>query len=150
MTDLPQSVWREIEKAAFTVNGIRAQDGTSLAERAYSRKVIEVGTLKNILRKSRRTNDQNALLWALYDDVLKQGGETLAGWTKEDLHDFALGSYFGWDRYEAFGMKKVKPKQRSSRLAKSEFSNFVEHFVMQMAQHGIYLKLPGDLMRDAG
>jgi hypothetical protein len=139
VTDLTAAQWHDIQKASVY-----------MPEAKVVGRYIGLGTLKNILKKSRRTNDQNALLWALYDDVLKQGGETLAGWTKEDLHDFALGSYFGWDRYEAFGMKKVKPKQRSSRLAKSEFSNFVEHFVMQMAQHGIYLKLPGDLMRDAG
>lgn len=139
MTDLPQSTWRAIEKESVYLPA-----GTGIG------RYIGLGALKTILRQSRRSNDQNALLWALYDDVLKQGGETLAGWSKEDLHDFALGSYFGWDRYEAFGMKKVKPKQRSSRLAKSEFANFVEAFVMQMAQHGIMLKLPGDLMREVG
>lgn len=140
MSEPTQSQWREIEKASVYL----PQDGTRFVGR-----YIAMGVLKNIFRKSRRTNDQNSLLWAIYDDVLKQGGETLAGWTKDDLHEFALGSYFGWDRYEAFGMKKVKPKKRSSRLTKMEFSAFVEHFVMQMAQHGIYLKLPGDLMREA-
>src|SRR5688572_16191945 len=120
MTDLPASTWREIEKSSIYLPG-----------QSSVGRYIGVGTLKTILKKSRRSNDQNALLWALYDDVLKRGGETLGGWTKEDLHEFALGSYFGWDKYEAFGMKKMKPKQRSSRLAKSEFSNFVESFVMQ-------------------
>lgn len=130
MADLTPAVWREIEQNAVMHDGVKR---------------IGIPQLKNILRRSRRTTDQNALLWALYDDVLKQGGETLAGWTKDDLHEYALGSYFGWDRYEAFGMKKLKPKQRSSRLAKSEFSNLVEHFVMQMAQHGIMLRLPGEV-----
>jgi hypothetical protein len=135
MTEIPLAIWQEIERNAVMHDG---------------QKRIGLGVLRNIFAKARRTNPQNALLWSLYADVLRQGGETLGGWTKDDLHEFALGSYFGWDKYEAFGMKKVKPKKRSSKLAKSEFSNFVEHFVMQMAQHGIMLKLPGDLMREAG
>jgi hypothetical protein len=135
MTELTATIWQEIERNAVMHDG---------------QKRIGLGILRNIFARSRRTNPQNDLLWALYGDVLRQGGEMLGGWTKDDLHEFALGSYFGWDKYEAFGMKKVKPKKRSSRLAKSEFSSFVEHFVMQMAQHGIMLKLPGDLMREAG
>ena len=131
MSDLTQSQWREIEKASIYLPG-----QTSVG------RYIGVGTLKNILRKSRRTNDQNALLWALYDDALKQGGEALGGWTKDDLHEFALGSYFGWERYDALGMKRIKPKRRSSKLTKTEFSDFVDAFIRQMAEHGIILETP--------
>jgi hypothetical protein len=46
-------------------------------------------------------------------------------------------------------MKRVKPKKRSSRLTKQEFSDFVEAFVRQMAEHGIVLTLPED-EREAG
>ena len=129
MTDLSAATWQEIEQNAVKHDGF---------------KYISVGLLRTILRKSKRTPDQNALLWVLYQDVLKAGGETLAGWTKDDLHEFALGSYFGWDRHDAFGMKRVKPKKRSSRLSKTEFSDFVESFIRQMAEHGIVLKLPGE------
>jgi hypothetical protein len=104
-----------------------------------------LGTLRNIIRKARRTTDQNALLWALYDDVLKLGGEALAGWSRDDLHEFALGEYFGWDVSEAFGRKRMKPKRRSSRLTKAEFSDFVDAFVRLMAGHGIVLTLPGEI-----
>jgi hypothetical protein len=127
MTDLSPTVWREIELNASI------HDGT---------KQISLPILRNILRKSRRTPDQNALLWALYDDALKAGGEALGGWTAEDLHEFALGSYFGWDRHDAFGMKRIKPKRRSSRLTKAEFGDFVDAFIRQMAEHGIVLETP--------
>jgi hypothetical protein len=134
MSDLTPSQWREVEKASIYLPG-----------QSSVGRFIGLGVLRNILRKSKRTNDQNALLWVLYEDVLKQGGEMLGGWTKEDLHEYALGSYFGWDYYEAFGMKRARPKKRSSRLSKSEFSDFVEHFAMQMAEHGITLELPGEV-----
>jgi hypothetical protein len=137
-TELPRSVWREIEKASAYLP----------IDHPVGR-YIGLGTLKNILRKSRRTNDQNALLWALYDDVLKQGGETLGGWTREDLHEYCLGEWFGWDEHKAFGRTRLKPKRRSSRLTKMEFSDFVEFVVQRMAEHGIVLQLPEDL-REAG
>ncbi len=136
MSDLTQSQWREIDKASIYL----PQDGS----RAMGR-YIGVGTLRSILRKSRRTNNQNALLWALYEDALRIGGETLGGWSRDDLHEFALGSYFGWEQHDALGMKRLKPKRRSSRLTKVEFADFVDNFVRQMAEHGIVLHLPGEL-----
>ena len=129
MTDLPSSIWREIEENASMHDG---------------RKQIALGVLRTILRKSKRSTDQNALLWALYDDVLKRGGETLGGWTKDDLHEYALGEYFGWKKHEAFGRTRLKPNRRSSRLTKSEFTDFLDWFVRRMAEHGIVLELPGE------
>lgn len=133
MTDLPASTWREIEKASVYLPG-----QTSVG------RFIGVGTLKTILKKSRRTNDQNALLWALYDDVLSRGGESLGGWTKDDLHEYCLGEWAGWTEHKAFGRTRLKPKRRSSRLAKMEFSDFVDFIVRRMAEHGIVLELPGE------
>lgn len=133
MSDLPSSTWREIEKASVY-----------LPEQEALGRYVGLGTLKTILKKSRRTNDQNALLWALYDDVLKQGGETLGGWTRDDLHEYCLGEYHGWEKHEAFGRTRMKPKKRSSRLTKLEFSDFVEFIVRRMAEHGIVLDLPGE------
>lgn len=133
MSDLPASTWREIEKAA-----VRAHDQRfGLA--------IRLDVLRSILRRSRRTNDQNALLWVLYADALKLGGEALGGWTTDDVHEYMLGEYHGWDKYEALGRVRMKPKKRSSRLTKAEFSDFVEFVVRRFAEHGIVLELPGDI-----
>lgn len=130
MSDLSPEVWREIERQAVDI--VRGQ------------KHISLGALRAILRKSRRTTDQNALLWSLYDDAIKQGGETLGGWSKDDIHQYMLGEYFGWDKCTAFGRTRLKPKKRSSRLAKTEFSDFVEFVVRRFAEHGIVLQLPGE------
>ena len=133
VSDLPRSVWREIEKSAVYFPG-----ATTVG------RYIGVGDLKNILRRSRRSSPQNSLLWALYSDALKQGGETLGGWTTDDIHEYMLGEYFGWQVCEAFGRKRQKPLKRSSRLTKMEFSDFVEFVVRKFAEHGIVLELPGD------
>lgn len=134
MTDLTASTWREIEKAAIYLPG-----QTSVG------RYIGVGTLKTILKKSKRSNDQNALLWALYSDAMKQGGETLGGWTTADIHELMLGEYFGWEVHEALGRKRQKPVKRSSRLTKMEFSDFVAFVVQRFAEHGIVLELPGEV-----
>lgn len=95
--------------------------------------------------KAKRSTDQNALLWSIYADIIRMGGEAMAGWTKDDLHEFFLGSHFGWTECRLFGERRKKPARRSSRLNKQEFSDFVEFIVRFMAEQGVYLQLPGDI-----
>jgi hypothetical protein len=125
MTDLSAAVWKEIKEAS--VNNW-----------------VALGTLREILLKSRRTNDQNALLWALYSDAKQRGGELLGGWDTETIHEYMLGEYFGWVTTEALGRKRQTPAKRSSRLTKMEFSDFVEFVVRRFAEHGIVLEMPGE------
>jgi hypothetical protein len=129
MTDLSAATWQEIEQNAVKHDGF---------------KYISVGVLRNILRKSKRTPDQNALLWALYEDALRLGGEALGGWTKDDMHEYMLGEYWGWDKCTAFGRTRLKPKKRSSQRTKLEFADFVEFVVRRFAEHGIVLQLPNE------
>jgi hypothetical protein len=140
VSDLTAAQWREIEGAV--VNAL-VQDSAAVHPRPIW--AIELGKLRTILKKSRRSIDQNSLLWALYTDALKQGGETLGGWTTADLHEYMLGEYHGWVVCDALGMKRKKPAKRSSRLTKMEFSDFVSFVVQRFAEHGIILELPGDV-----
>lgn len=133
MTDLSASTWREIEKAAIYLPG----------ESSVGR-YIGVGTLKTILKKSRRSLDQNSLIHALFDETIKLGGEALGGWTRDDIKEWALGEYWGWDQCTAFGRTRLKPKKRSSRMTKQEATDFIEWYVRTMAGHGIVLHLPGE------
>lgn len=133
MTDLTSAQWREIEKQSIYLPG---QNSVG--------RFIGVGTLKTILKRARRSLDQNALIHALFDDTIKLGGEALGGWTRDDLKEWALGEYWGWDKCEAFGRTRLKPKRRSSRMTKQEMSDFIEWYVRTMAGHGIVLELPGE------
>lgn len=129
MTDLTPAQWREIEGGAAMHDGV---------------KCIALGTLRTILKKSRRSLDQNSLIHALFDDTIRLGGETLGGWTREDIKEWALGEYWGWDEHKALGRTRLKPKKRSSRMTKQECGDFIEWYVRKMAEHGIVLSLPGD------
>ena len=86
--------------------------------------------------KKPRTNQQNAFLWGVaYPAILEGGGEALAGWTRDDLHEYFLGECFGWETLEGFGRKRMRPLKRSSALTKQEFSeylNFLENRCMDM------------------
>lgn len=95
--------------------------------------------------KAKRSIDQNALLWALYGDILSAGSQLLAGWEAEDLHEFFLGEHFGWDSIKGLGRTRLKPLRRSSKMTKAEFSDHVEYIVRFMARHSVVLVLPGDL-----
>lgn len=95
-------------------------------------------------KKHTRSLRQNALLWALYDDIVRFGDEIMAGWENKDLHEFFLGEHYGWQRLEGLKRTRMKPARRSSRLSKSEFSAHVEFIVRYMAEQGVVLELPGD------
>lgn len=129
MTDLSAAVWREIESQSAMHDG---------------RRMIQLGILRTILKKSRRSLDQNSLIHALFDDTIKRGGEALGGWSRDDIKEWALGEYWGWDECKAFGRTRLKPKKRSSRMTKGEATAFIEWFVRKMAEHGIVLELPGE------
>jgi hypothetical protein len=131
MSELSAATWHDIEAVAV-----------SLPSR--TEKFVSLGALRTVLRKSRRTTEQNKLLWALYDDAIKQGGEALGGWDRKDVHEFLLGEYWGWDECTALGRTRLKPKKRSSRLTKNEFSDFVAFVVQKFAEHGVVLELPED------
>lgn len=95
--------------------------------------------------KSKRSLSQNAYLWGVcYTTILEQGGETLAGWTSQDLHDYFLGEHFGWETLEAFGRKRMRPIRRSSKLTKFEFMQFVDSIQRRAADLGIYIPSPNE------
>ncbi len=93
-------------------------------------------------KKPGRSLSQNRMLWALYTDILRLGGETMAGWTKEDLHTFFLQDHFGSEVLDIFGKKRQVPLRRSSKLSKAEFVEFCDHIIRFMAERGVPLSDP--------
>jgi hypothetical protein len=93
--------------------------------------------------KSRRSDEQNRYLWGVvYATILKH----LPGWDAEDVHDYFLGEHFGWETLEGMGRKRVKPIRRSSRLNKTEFAEYVAFIQRAMAERGVYIPEPGELI----
>lgn len=89
--------------------------------------------------KPRRSDAQNRYLHGVvYPAFLT----ALEGWTRDDVHEFLLGEHFGWERLEGFGRPRVKPLKRSSRLSKTEFSEYVAFCQQKAAEHGIFIPDP--------
>jgi len=93
--------------------------------------------------KPRRSDSQNAFLWGVvYPSILEGGGEALAGWQKDDLHEFMLGEHFGWETLSLGGKTVHKPVRRSSRLNKQDFSDYLEFLSRRAAELGIVIPEP--------
>lgn len=94
-------------------------------------------------QKATRSDAQNRFLWGVaYPTVLEAGGEALAGWEAEDLHEYFLGECYGWEILEGMGRKRVRPIRRSSRLSKKEFADYVAFIQRRAAQMGIVIPDP--------
>lgn len=93
--------------------------------------------------QKRRSLSQNAYLWgAVYPTILQAGGETLAGWTADDLHEYFLGSHFGTEVLHFNGRDYERPLKRSSKLSTLEFMDFIGHIQQKMAEIGILIEDP--------
>lgn len=83
-----------------------------------------------------RTLEQNARLWALHTKASE-----VTGYTPEEMHELALGRFFGVKRMQ-LGDEVViwRPKKRSSTRDRKEFADFMastEEFYIQ--ELGVWL-----------
>lgn len=89
----------------------------------------------------RRSHEQNRYLWGcVYVTILQH----MPGWDAEDLHEYFLGEWSGWEVLEGFGRKRLRPIRRSSKLKTTEFMNFIEFIQRRMAEHGVYIPDPNE------
>ena len=93
-------------------------------------------------RGGKRSIEQNAYLWGVaYQTILDHSlGEQ--GWRLEDLHEYFLGEYHGWQTLEGFGRKRVRPIERSSGKSVSEFMDYISFVQQKAAEMGIYIPDP--------
>lgn len=114
---------RAIERLATVLKGLSL-------DRAWR---ISVGE-----HKPSRSAQQNRYLWGvIYKTILDTG--RLQGWDADDLHEYLLGEWSGWEVLEGFGKKRLRPVRRSSVLTKEEFSAYVDFIQRKMAELGIYV-----------
>jgi hypothetical protein len=89
----------------------------------------------------RRSHEQNRYLWGVcYAAILKH----LEGWDAEDVHEYCLGEWSGWETLEGFGRKRLRPIRRSSRLSTTEFADYVGFIQRTMAAKGIDIPEPNE------
>ena len=113
-----------VKRAVSVVGSLSREKGWELTIKEY---------------RPRRSDQQNKYLWGVcYAELMK----VLPGWSSEDVHDYMLGSHFGWETIEGFGKKRIKPLRRSSVLNKQEFSDFVAFIQQKAAEHGVFIPDP--------
>jgi hypothetical protein len=93
--------------------------------------------------KPRRSDAQNAFLWAVvYPSLLEGSNGLLDGWKAPDLHEYFLGEMWGWETLEGFGRKRMRPIRRSSTMTKTEFSDYIAFIEQKALDMGIAIPEP--------
>lgn len=87
--------------------------------------------------RKRRSQDQNAFLWGVVYKTLADA----TGNEADDLHEFFLGEWGGWDVIDVMGQKRKVPKRRSSKLTTVEFAEFVA-FIQQRSAETVGVFIP--------
>lgn len=89
--------------------------------------------------KKTRSNQQNRALWGVAYKVLSDA----TGNEPEDLHEYFLGEWGGWDTIKVLGQKRRVPIRRSSKLSTLEFSDFYAFIQRRSAETvGVYVPDP--------
>jgi hypothetical protein len=93
--------------------------------------------------RSKRSNQANAYLWGVvYPSILEGAGEMLAGWERDDLHQFFLMEHFGEETLEIGGRTHSRPFRGSSSLNREEFTEYLEFLSRRAAELGIAIPEP--------
>ena len=94
-----------------------------------------------VIRAPTRTLDQTAAQWPYLAGFSKQLQLCINGrmeWvTDDDWKDVLTGCFHGELRMAAFDGKVIMLPQRTSRMVKSVFSNWMEFVVAMAAQNGV-------------
>lgn len=91
-----------------------------------------------------RTKRQNRYLWGVVYKLLSD--ET--GNDAEDLHEYFLGEYFGWEWVHVMRVKTQRPKHRSKNLRTNDFFEFVEFIRRRAAENGYFIPDPDKYWRE--
>jgi hypothetical protein len=115
-------------RSATATDRVQKVIGALSTEKAWSLVIEEY--------KPKRSENQNRYLWGVcYAELLK----VLPGWDAEDVHEYMLGEWSGWETIEGMGRKRLRPLRRSSKLNKQEFADFVAFVQKKAAEHGVFI-----------
>jgi len=96
------------------------------------------------LYKRKRTDQQNRYLFGVVYAIISQ--ET--GNEVNDLHEYFLGEFFGWEELEIMGRKRLRPRERSAKQIKARFSEYLEFVISKAAGLGIVIPPPNHDLPD--
>lgn len=96
-----------------------------------------------------RSLEQNAYLWGVvYEIILTETGLQDQGWAPDDLHEYFLGEYYGWEELHGLGRRKVRPQGRSSTMSTMEFMDYIAYIQQWGAHRGIDIPDPNEEIKD--
>ena len=84
-----------------------------------------------------RSNLQNRALWGIAYKLLSDH----TGHEPDELHEYFLGEFGGWEVKDFFGQKKRVPKIRSHNMKTTDFSDFYA-FIQRKAAELLGLYIP--------
>ena len=91
--------------------------------------------------RKKRTLDQNAYIHAV---PLKMISDK-TGYDIEDIKTYLCGEFTGWNEYELFGRKRVKPVKTTSQMNTQEMTQFIEWMIWYGADKmGITIPYPSE------
>lgn len=88
----------------------------------------------------RRSLDQNAYIWGCVYPTIRDA----LGIDIDDVHEYMLGEWSGWEEHIVFGRKRLRPRRRSAKLSTVEFADYVAFIQQRAAEHGVYIPDPGE------
>jgi hypothetical protein len=92
--------------------------------------------------KNTRSNQQNRALWGLAYKLLSEH----TGHEPEELHEYFLGEFGGWEIKNILGQKKRVPKMRSHKMTTLEFADFFAFIQRRSAETvGVFIPDPDPL-----
>ena len=88
--------------------------------------------------RRKRSLDQNAFMWGVPLKILSEH----TGHSPDDMREYLLGEWSGWQEYEIEGRTFTKPvKNSTSQLTTLEFTKFLEWIEMWSA-HKLGISIP--------
>ena len=94
-----------------------------------------------LVRPFRKTRSslQNRALWGIAYKLLSEH----TGHEPDELHEYFLGEFHGWEVVDFFGQKKRRPKGRSHDMNTREFSDYYAFIQRKAAELlGVYIPDP--------
>ena len=116
---------------------VRSEAQLATVAEVAARMLKEHGpVLVTVEKLSKRSNDQNALLWAVISQIADA-----AKVSKEDMHEHLLITRYGCRQAE-FSDERIAVRPKSSRFSKEQMSDYIEWVLAWAAERGIRIVMP--------
>ena len=92
--------------------------------------------LVTVEKLSRRSTDQNSLMWAIVSQIADA-----AGVAKEDMHEHLLITRYGCRQAE-FSDGRIAVRPKSSKFSKEQMADYIEWVLAWAAERGIRIVMP--------